>query len=88
MLEAVDGAGQSGFSKPQRFTLPARVFTNALARALIEQRQTLATGDVRLRSRVTNTLEALTIAPDKFYQDQMNVYLGLRTIYWSMKKRG
>ena len=85
VLQAIDGAGQSGFSKPQRFTLPARVFTNALARALIEQRQVLATGDVRQRSRVTDTLDALTIAPDKFYQDQINVYLGLRTIYWSMK---
>jgi len=85
VLQAIDGAGQSGFSKPQRFTLPARVFTNALARALIEQRQVLATGDVRQRPRVTDTLDALTIAPDKFYQDQINVYLGLRTIYWSMK---
>ncbi|HTT97614.1 MAG TPA: DUF4175 domain-containing protein [Rhizomicrobium sp.] len=84
VLQAIDGAGQSGYSKPQRFTLPARVFTNALARALIEQRQTLATGDVRLRSRVAATLEALTIAPDKFYQDQMNVYLGLRSVVWAL----
>jgi uncharacterized protein (TIGR02302 family) len=85
VLQAIDGAGQSGFSKAQRFTLPARVFTNALSRALIEQRQVLATGDVRLRSRVTTTLEALTLAPDKFYQDQMNVYLGIRSITWAMK---
>lgn len=84
-LEAVDGAGQSGFSKPQRFTLPARVFTNPLARALIEQRQTLATGDVRLRDRVARAIEALTIAPDRFYQDQMGAYLALRSVYWTLR---
>lgn len=85
VLEAVDGAGQSGFSKAARFTLPARVFTNPLARALIEQRQVLATGDVRLRPHVANTLEALTIAPDRFYQDQLSVYLGIRSAYWTLK---
>ncbi len=84
-LEAVDGAGQTGFSKPQRFTLPARVFTNPLARALIEQRQTLATGDVRFRERVARAVEALTIAPDRFYQDQMGVYLALRSVYWTLR---
>jgi uncharacterized protein (TIGR02302 family) len=85
VLEAMDGAGQSGFSKPARFTLPARVFTNPLARALIEQRQVLATGDVRLRPHVANMLEALTFAPDRFYQDQLGVYLGIRSAYWTLK---
>ena len=82
VLEAVDGAGQSGFSRAVRFTLPARVFTNPLARALIEQRQLLATGDVRLRPRVLATLQALTIAPDKFYQDQLGVFMALRSAAW------
>jgi uncharacterized protein (TIGR02302 family) len=85
-LEALDGAGQSGFSKPVRFRLPARVFTNPLARALIEQRQVLATGDIRLRDRVTRVLDALTVAPDRFYQDRTGVYLALRSAYWLMKR--
>ena len=85
VLEAVDGAGQSGFSRSVRFTLPARVFTNPLARALIEQRQALGTGDVRLRPRVANALEALSMAPDRFYQDQLGVYLGIRSAYWTVK---
>jgi len=85
VLEAIDGAGQTGFSKSVRFTLPARVFTNALARALIEQRQILGTGDVRLRDQVARAVEALTIAPDRFYQNQLGVYTGLRSVFWTLR---
>lgn len=85
VLEARDGAGQTAVSAPKRVTLPSRVFTNALARALIEQRQVLATGDIRQRPRVANTLEALTIAPDKFYQDQLGPYLAIREAYWTLQ---
>jgi uncharacterized protein (TIGR02302 family) len=84
-LEAIDGAGQVGFSKPMRFTLPARVFTNPLARALIEQRQILGMGDVRLRDRVTRAVNALAIAPDRFYQTQLGVYTALRSAYWTLR---
>ena len=85
VLRAIDGAGQSGYSKPARFTLPARVFTNALARALIEQRQVLATGDIRLRQHVARTISALTVAPDRFYQDQPGVFLALRSVFWTLR---
>jgi uncharacterized protein (TIGR02302 family) len=88
VLQAVDGAGQTGTSKPARFTLPQRVFTNPLARALIEQRQVLGTGNVRLRPRVVATLQALTIAPDRFYQDQLGVYLAIRSALWTLKHAG
>ncbi|MBV8976421.1 MAG: TIGR02302 family protein [Alphaproteobacteria bacterium] len=85
VLEASDGAGQKAQSKPMRVTLPARVFTNPLARALVEQRQVLATGDIRLRPRVTRAVEALSLAPELFYQDQLGVYLALRSAYWTLK---
>jgi len=85
VLEARDGAGQTALSKPMRVTLPTRVFTNALARALVEQRQILATGDVRQRPRVTRAVQALTIAPEVFYQDQLGVFLSLRSAYWTLK---
>lgn len=88
VLQAVDGAGQTGTSKPARFTLPSRVFTNPLARALIEQRQVLGTGNVQLRPRVVATLQALTIAPDRFYQDQLGVYLGIRSTLWTLEHAG
>jgi uncharacterized protein (TIGR02302 family) len=83
-LEARDGAGQTAQSKPMRFTLPARVFTNPLARALIEQRQNLAAGKAHAKPVTLATLNALTIAPDKFYQDQTRLYLILRSTYWML----
>jgi uncharacterized protein (TIGR02302 family) len=83
-LEARDGAGQTGLSKPVRFWLPARVFANPLARALIEQRQNLAIAEPHARERVARVLDALTIAPEHFYASQPNIYLSLRTAYWSL----
>jgi Trp operon repressor len=75
VLEAKDGAGQTGRSKSARIKLPARVFTNPLARALIEQRQNLALGGDNAIPKAEHTLEALTIAPDRFYANQGGVYL-------------
>ncbi len=85
VLEARDGAGQIGRSKPARFKLPARVFTTPLARALIEQRQNLALGNDNAVPKVEHTLEALTIAPDRFYANQGGVYLAIRTAYWELR---
>lgn len=85
-LEARDGAGQIGRSKPARMRLPERVFTNPLARALIEQRQALAIGEPHARDHVAAVLDALAIDPQRFYAHQSGIYLGLRTAYWSLKK--
>jgi uncharacterized protein (TIGR02302 family) len=84
-LEAKDGAGQTGFSKTVLFHLPARIFTNPLARALVEQRQNLAVAEDNAREKTEETLDALAIAPDRFYKDQNATYLSLRAIYWAMK---
>lgn len=85
-LEARDGAGQMGASKTVTFRLPERVFTDPLARALIEQRQALATSVDRAgRRAVAEMLNALTIAPDKFYAGQENVYAGIRAAYWGVR---
>ena len=84
VLEAKDGAGQTGTSKPARFRLPARIFANPLARALIEQRQNLAIAEPRARQRAALTLDALTLAPDHFYANQGGVYLALRAAYWGL----
>jgi uncharacterized protein (TIGR02302 family) len=83
-LEARDGAGQTGLSKTVPFHLPARIFTNPLARALVEQRQTLAVDAPLARQTAEETLDALTLAPDRFYQNQNGIYLALRTIYWAL----
>jgi uncharacterized protein (TIGR02302 family) len=84
-LEARDGAGNIAHSTPVRFTLPARVFTNPLARALIEQRQNLSLSPSG-RNTAMRALDALTLAPDKFFDEKsMPVYVGMRAAYWGLK---
>jgi uncharacterized protein (TIGR02302 family) len=83
-LEARDALGQTGLSKPVRFHLPARIFTNPLARALVEQRQILAVNAQGGRARVEEMLDALSIAPQIFYKDQNAAYLAQRTIFRSL----
>src|SRR5262249_44797264 len=65
VLEASDAIGQRAYSNSMPFTLPARIFTNPVARAVIEQRQNLASGNAVMRDRVMLTLDALTIAPER-----------------------
>src|SRR6185312_12893186 len=56
-----------------------RIFTDPLARALIEQRQNLAAAATRPQRRaVAAMLDALTIAPEKFYAGKRTVYLAVR----------
>ena len=84
-LEARDGANKKGISKPVRFTLPAKIFTNPLARALIEQRQNLGLGGLHARGLVARVLDALTIAPEHFYLGQDAAYMGIRAAYWAAR---
>ena len=84
-LEARDAIGQKGETAPFRFRLPARVFTDPLARAVIEQRQNLATSDTAGRKVVMATLDALTIAPEQFYKDKNDIFLALRSAFNGVK---
>ena len=84
-LEAADAAGQTASSNSVVFRLPQRIFTDPLARALIEQRQNLASLGDGARGRVLRTLDALTLAPDKFYSQAMGAYLALRAASWGLK---
>ena len=83
VLEAKDAAGQTGRTAPVKFKLPQRLFANPLARALIEQRQKLASEE-RAQEGSLKALDALTIAPERFYQNQTNIYLAIRAAYWSL----
>ena len=49
---------------------------------MIEQRRDLAL-DAEARDRVLIALDALAIAPEKF-TPELGVYLGLRSIFWSL----
>jgi len=85
-LEARDAIGQKGLSAPVSFRLPARVFTDPLARALIEQRQHLATADAAGRKIVLATLDALTVNPERFYQGKNDIFQALRGAFNGVKK--
>ncbi|MCW6509880.1 TIGR02302 family protein [Lichenifustis flavocetrariae] len=76
-LTARDEAGNTGESKPVDLVLPARPFTNPLARALVEQRRNLVL-DPDNRDRVAAALDALAMAPEVF-DVPLGIYLGLHT---------
>ena len=78
-LVARDEAGQEGRSAPVELTLPARVFTNKLARAVVEQRGRLAL-DANAADSVADALDALTMAPEKTIAKATD-YLMLRSAY-------
>lgn len=80
-----DGAGQTGQSEEIATRLPARPFFNPLARAVIEQRQTLAIASTNW-PRVGRSLDALTLAPDRFYDRSKN-YLLVRTAFWRVMRQ-
>ncbi len=81
-LVARDEAGNEGRSATTEVRLPQRVFIKPLARALIEQRRSLAL-DAEARDRVLIALDALAIAPEQF-TPETSIYLGLRSIYWNL----
>lgn len=76
-LIAEDEAGQEGVSPPAEFVLPIRSFRKPLARALVEQRQTLAL-DANTVPKVGAALDALLFAPEKFINDTA-VFLAMTT---------
>jgi len=77
-LEATDGGGNRAVSNTVTFKLPQRVFTDPLARALIELRRNLAAQGAAAKGRTVRTLDALSYAPELFYEDKSTVYLALR----------
>ncbi|MBB5754960.1 TIGR02302 family protein [Prosthecomicrobium pneumaticum] len=77
-LAARDEAGQEGLSAPFDFVLPARLFRNPIARALVEQRRLLAL-DAGMRPRVATALDVLTLEPARF--ETPGPYLALRAAY-------
>lgn len=85
-LVVTDGAGQTGRTEELSVRLPERPFFNPLAKAVIEQRQTLAVapGDWR---RAGRSLDALTLAPEYFY-DRSRDYLLMRTAFWRVMRDG
>ncbi|QIJ74511.1 TIGR02302 family protein [Methylobacterium sp. NI91] len=73
-----DEAGQEGRTESAEIVLPARPFTQPLARALAEERRRLVTAPDEDRARVQTALDALRIAPERF-TPQPGIFLGLTT---------
>ena len=67
-LFAEDAAGHVTESDPVKFILPGRVFTEPMARALIEQRRDLA-WDYRVAWDALDMIEAFTDYPDDYFTD-------------------
>ena len=85
-LQVRDGAGQIARSDPIEITLPERPFTNPLAKAVVEQRQTLAIAPNHWR-RAQTALNGLTIGPDRFY-NRPSEYLLMRSALWRITGDG
>ncbi len=83
-LIAKDLAGQVGKSETIEITLPERRFTKPLARAVVEQRRKLVE-DWRERLLVAKAIDGLTTEPAGFIDD-LQVFLGLRSAYWRLKR--
>jgi uncharacterized protein (TIGR02302 family) len=83
-LTARDEGGNEGTTEPVELQLPERVFTNPVARSLIEQRRNLAL-DGDTQALVLTALDALTWAPEKF-RIESRVYLGLRSIFYQLAR--
>lgn len=84
-IEVRDGAGQTGVSEEIDFTLPERAFFNPLAKAVIEQRQSLAIAP-QAWQRAGRSFDALTLAPEVFFDDTTD-FLLLRTAFWRVMRR-
>lgn len=85
-LVVTDAAGQTGETAPAPVTLPAKPFFNPLARAVVEQRQSLAVAPNEWR-RVEWAFNGLTLGPEYFY-DNTSDYLLMRTAMWRVSKEG
>lgn len=75
-IVATDALGQTGASDPVRMRLPERVFTNPVARAIIDQRKELVK-DPNAREAVAEILEDLDKQPSMFHDDTV-AYLALQ----------
>lgn len=74
-----DGAGHEAKTESRNITLPVRTFYNPLARAVLEQRQSLALAPSSWK-RSARTFDALTFAPEKFARSGRE-YLLVRSAY-------
>jgi uncharacterized protein (TIGR02302 family) len=76
-LKTVDAAGQEARTETKTFTLPERIFTNPLAKAIVEFRKIVSL-NANDKPRVLNLIDAITIRPEDTI-DNFSHYLGIMT---------
>ena len=78
-MEAEDGIGQKNSSTPYTFTLPERVFTNPIAKRVIEERKSLLwTKNILSRRAIAANLSEIA-AEIAFYKGDIVVFLSIST---------
>jgi uncharacterized protein (TIGR02302 family) len=76
-LHAADAAGQEARTETRTFVLPGRIFTNPLARAVVELRKIISL-DANEKPRALYLIDAITLRPEDTF-DNPSHYLGLMT---------
>jgi uncharacterized protein (TIGR02302 family) len=76
-LTVVDAANQEGRSAPAVITLPEKIFSNPVAKAVLEWRRLLAM-DTNSRPRILELMDAVTMRPDDTLKNPSH-FLGLHT---------
>ncbi|MEO1775601.1 MAG: TIGR02302 family protein [Pseudomonadota bacterium] len=77
-LYAEDGAGQRGETETRTVMLPGRSFRHPLARALVEQRRSLAL-DFATAPRVLDVVQAVSRRPEEIFEEKHGAYLAVRS---------
>ena len=76
-LKAKDAAGQEAASETKTFVMPEKIFTNPLARAVVEHRKIFSL-DANRKQDVLDLIDAITIRPEDTF-DNPSHYLGIMT---------
>ncbi|MEP9387801.1 TIGR02302 family protein [Mesorhizobium sp. KR9-304] len=76
-LKATDAAGQEATSETKTFAMPERIFTNPLARAVVEHRKIFSLDANRKRDAL-DLIDAITLRPEDTF-DNPSHYLGIMT---------
>lgn len=74
-LKAKDAAGQEALSETKTFVMPEKIFTNPLARAVVEHRKIFAL-DANRKQDVLDLIDAITIRPEDTFDNPAH-YLGI-----------
>jgi uncharacterized protein (TIGR02302 family) len=74
-LKVKDAAGQEASSETKTFVMPEKIFTNPLARAVVEHRKIFSL-DANRKADTLDLIDAITLRPEDTFENPSN-YLGI-----------